>query len=36
VSATNYVRLLREVAGCRAGKMIGVLPLADVVRYSYN
>jgi hypothetical protein len=33
---TNYVRLFREVAGCGAGKMIGVLPLVDVVRYSYD
>jgi hypothetical protein len=33
---TNYVRLFREVAGCGAGKMIGILPLVEAVRYSYN
>jgi hypothetical protein len=33
---TNYVRLFREVAGCGSGKMIGILPLKEVVRYSFD
>jgi hypothetical protein len=33
---TNYLRLLREIAGCGAGKTIGRLPLADVERFDGN
>jgi hypothetical protein len=33
---TNYVRLFREVAGCGTGKMIGILPPAEVVRYIFK